>query len=129
MKQLIAEGKLDKAKNIIDLAVNKTPIDYYGYYLTLEPFATGYYEIGQKEKARELISKLMNKYKEELLYFSTFKSVDQSFMATDIISAIERYRSLLEVMKKQGDIQFYNKSRVEFNSYNNRFSRFQRDNE
>jgi len=129
MKQLIAEGKMDKARNIIDLAVNKTPVDYYGYYLTLEPFATGYYQIGQKEKAQALLSKLMTKYKEELLYFSTFKSADQSFMATDIVTAIERYRSLLEVMKKQGDIQFYNKSRGEFNSYNNRFSRFQRDNE
>ena len=71
----------------------------------------------------------MTKYKEELLYFSTFKSSDQSFMATDIVTAIERYRSLLEVMKKHGDIDFYNKNRGEFNSYNNRFPRFQRDNE
>ena len=40
---------------------------------------------------------------------------------------IERYRSLLKVMKANGDIDFYNKNRNEFNSYNNRFPRFQRD--
>lgn len=129
MKQLITEGKNDKARNVIELALSKMPLDYYGYYLTVEPFATGYYQIGEKQKARDLISKLMNKYKEELLYYSTFNSADQSFMATDIVTAIERYRSLLEVMKKQGDIEFYNKSRGDFNSYNNRFQRFGRDKE
>ena len=25
----------------------KTPIDYYGYYLTLEPFVGGYYKTGE----------------------------------------------------------------------------------
>jgi hypothetical protein len=128
-KQLIAEGKLAKAKKIIDLAVTKTPVDYYGYYLTLEPFVSGYYEIGQKEKARELVGKLMNKYKEELLYYSTFTFADQSFMAEDIVRAIERYRSLLQVIKEHGDIELYNKSRGEFNASNGRFSRFQRENE
>jgi hypothetical protein len=128
-KQLIAEGKLAKAKKIIDLAVTKTPIDYYGYYLTLEPFVSGYYEIGQKEKARELVGKLMNKYKEELLYYSTFTFADQSFMAEDIVRAIERYRSLLLVIKEHGDIELYNKSKGEFNASNGRFSRFQRENE
>jgi hypothetical protein len=128
-KQLITEDKLDKAKKIIDLAVTKTPVDYYGYYLTLEPFVSGYYEIGQKEKARELVGKLMNKYKEELLYYSTFSFADQSFMAEDIIRAIERYRSLLLVIKEHGDIELYNKSRGEFNASNGRFSRFQRENE
>ena len=128
-KQLIAEGKLAKAKKIIDLAVTKTPVDYYGYYLTLETFVSGYYEIGQKEKARELVGKLMNKYKEELLYYSTFTFADQSFMAEDIVRAIERYRSLLLVIKEHGDIELYNKSKGEFNASNGRFSRFQRENE
>ena len=105
------------------------PIDYYGYYLTLEPFATGYYQIGEKQKARELIEKLMTKYKEELKYYSTFKATDQTFMGTDIVTAIERYRSLLKVMKEQGDIEFYTKNRSEFNSYNARFKNFGRDNE
>ena len=129
MSQLIAEGKNDKARKVIELALSKTPIDLYGYYLTLEPFAKGYYEIGEKSKAQDLIEKLMTKYKDELKYFSTFKSSDQTFMATDIVTAIERYRSLLKVMKEQGDVEFYNKSKIEFNSYNNRFPRFGRDKE
>jgi len=127
MEQLIKEGKIDKAKKVIDLAITKTPIDYYGYYLTLEPFVGGYYKTGEKQKARDLISKLAAKYKDNLRYYSTFNSSDQTFMATDIVTDIERYRSLLKVMKANGDIDFYNKNRSEFNSYNNRFQRFQRD--
>jgi len=127
MELLIKEGKIDKAKKVIDLAITKTPIDYYGYYLTLEPFAGGYYKTGEKQKARDLITKLASKYKDNLRYYSTFNSSDQSFMATDIVTDIERYRSLLKVMKANGDIEFYNKNRNEFNSYNNRFPRFQRD--
>jgi hypothetical protein len=127
MEQLIKEGKIDKAKKVIDLAITKTPIDYYGYYLTLEPFVGGYYKTGEKQKARDLITKLTAKYKDNLRYYSTFNSSDQSFMATDIVTDIERYRSLLKVMKANGDIDFYNKNRNEFNSYNNRFQRFQRD--
>ncbi|WP_264512313.1 DUF2723 domain-containing protein [Flavobacterium sp. N1719] len=121
MDQLIAEGKTKEAKNIIALALDKMPLDYYGYYLTLEPFVNGYYKVNEKQKARELANRLIGKYQQELLYYSTFSVNDKTFMATDIISAIERYRSLLKTMKKNGDIDEYNKQRPTFNSYNNRF--------
>ena len=129
MKQLIKEGKNKKALKIIELAINKTPIDCYGYYLTLEPFGEGYYQIGEKEKARKFISKLTTKYKEELLYYSTYSYTDQNWISDDISRAIERYRNLLLVIKKQGDTEFYNKNKSEFNSINQRFYRFGRENE
>lgn len=126
MYQLIKEGKIAKAKNIIEMGVTKFPLDYYGYYSTVEPFADGYYKVGETQKARDLLTKLMNKYKENLKYYSTLKAVEQSDIGTDIVTDIERYRSLLEVMKKNNDAAFYNKSKVEFNSFNNRFQQFER---
>jgi hypothetical protein len=62
-QQLINEGKTEKAKKIIDLALTKMPMDYYSYYTMLEPFAAAYYEVGEKAKARALLDKLTNKYK------------------------------------------------------------------
>ncbi|WP_297512290.1 DUF2723 domain-containing protein [Flavobacterium sp.] len=121
MDLLIKEGKIKQAKNIIELALAKMPLDYYGYYLTLDPFVNGYYKVGEKEKARELALQITKKYQQELLYYSTFNANDKSFMGTDIISAIERYRNILKVVKKNGDIDFYNQCRGPFNSYNNRF--------
>ena len=47
----------------------------------------------------------------------------------DIMTDIERYRSLLGVMKDRGDMAYYNRHRAEFNRYNAKFRRFGRDDE
>ncbi len=129
MEQLINEGKKDKAKTIIDLAMTKMPVQYFGYYSLLDPFAGGYYEIGEKQKARQLLDQLMTKYKQNLDYYKELRPSEQSDLIIDIITDIERYRGLLHVMKDRGDIEYYNKNKSVFNSYNNMFKRFQRDSE
>ncbi len=127
MEQLINEGKNDKAKKIIDLAMSKMPVNYYSYYSLLDPFAGGYYEVGEKQKARQLLDQLMTKYKENLTFYRNLRPTEQSDIAIDIMTDIERYRSLLEVMKDRGDMEYYNKNKVVFNSYNKMFERFGRD--
>ena len=129
MDQLITEGKIEKAKKVIDLAMTKMPVDYFGYYTLLEPFASGYYELGEKQKAQQLLAQLIKKYQEELLFFSGMSMSDQTFSKMDIITDIERYRSLLLIMKENGDDDSYNKARKEFNAYNAKFTRFNRDKE
>ena len=129
MDKLIAEGKTKKAKNIIDLAITKMPLDKFNYYSMVEPFTKGYYEVGEKAKAQQLLEKLITKYKENLNYYSGLKVAEQSEITVDIITDIERYRSLLEVMKESGDIPFYNKNKVIFNTYIKIFEHFGRDKE
>lgn len=125
--QLIKESKKEKAKIIIDQALSKMPIDYYGYYTMVEPFAAAYYKVGDKTKAREVLEKLMTKYKQSLTYFSGIQPSIQNGIARDIITDIERYRSLLITMKENGDDEFYNKNKGTFNSMNKRFERFGRE--
>ena len=129
MDQLIAEGKLDKAKKIIDLCLTKMPISKFGYYSVVEPFAKGYYQVGEKLKAQQLLEQLITKYQENLNYYGNLNAVDQNDIAIDIITDIERYRSLLQVMKENGDTQFYNKNRAPFNTYIKMFDHFGRDRE
>jgi len=129
MEQLINEGKKDKAKKVIDLAMDKMPLQYFGYYSLLDPFAGGYYEIGEKEKARHLLDELITKYKQNLDYYKELRPTEQSDLIIDIITDIERYRGLLHVMKDRGDIEYYNKNKSTFNSYNKAFERFGRDTE
>jgi hypothetical protein len=127
MDQLIIEGKKDKAKEIIDLAMTKMPLEKFGYYSLVEPFAKGYYKIGEKAKAQQLLEKLIAKYKENHNYYGNLKSSEQNSVAVNIITDIERYRSLLQVMKENGDIPFYNKNRPPFNTYVKMFARFGRE--
>jgi hypothetical protein len=129
MNQLILEGQKEKAKKIIDLAMTKMPLDSFGYYSLVEPFAAGYYKIGEKVKAQQLLDKLVFKYQENLNYYGNLKSSEQSSIAIAIITDIERYRSLLQVMKENGDIKFYNTNKIAFNTYIKMFERFGRDKE
>jgi tetratricopeptide (TPR) repeat protein len=129
MNKLISEGKNDKAKNIIDLAMTKMPLEKFDYYSLIDPFAKGYYAIGEKAKAQELLQQLITKYKENLDYYSKLEPSEQTDIAIEIITDIERYRGLLQVMKESGDIAFYNKSKIPFNTYVNIFERFGREKE
>jgi hypothetical protein len=74
--------------------------------------------VGEKAKAQVLLEKLMAKYKDNLNYYSHLKSSEQTSLAVDIITDLERYRSLLLVMKENGDLNFYAKNKTVFNTYN-----------
>lgn len=129
MNQLILEGKKDKAKNIINLAMTKMPVEYFDYYSLVEPFAGGYYKIDEPLKAQQLLDKLILKYRENLNYYGKLAPSEQTSIAIPIITDIERYRSLLTVMKENGDLNSYNKNRIIFNTYIKMFERFGRDRE
>ena len=123
---LITEGKLEKAEKVIDLAMEKMPVKYFEYYSMLEPFVIGYYEVGKKEKARAIISEVIKKYQENLTFYNSWKPSEQNFGAIDIVSDIEYYRSLLQVAEAAEDLEFYNKEKAKFNTFNKMFDRFGR---
>ncbi|MEM1001830.1 MAG: DUF2723 domain-containing protein, partial [Bacteroidota bacterium] len=52
IEALIQKDELDKAEEIADLAMEKMPVDKFGYYTLLEPYINAYYEVGNVEKAR-----------------------------------------------------------------------------
>lgn len=126
METLILEGKKEKAEKVIDLAMAKMPIAYFEYYSMVEPFAMGYYEVGNKEKARKVVAELIQKYQESLTFYSGYKLAEQYYYASDIVSDIEQYRSLLEIVKAAEDRAFYEKEKVKFNNFNKRFAIFNR---
>ena len=129
MDQLIKEGKNEKAKNVIDLAMTKMPLNKFDYYSLVDPFAEGYYKVGEKAKAQQLLTQLIEKYTANLNYYSQLSATEQVDIATEIITSIERYRGLLEIMKASNDITFYNKSKKTFNTYISVFERFGREKE
>ena len=54
---------------------------------------------------------------------------EQNSYAVDIVTDIERYRSLLWIMKDNNDTASYDAAKTDFNKYNKMFERFGRDNE
>jgi hypothetical protein len=109
--------------------MTKMPVDQFEYYSLVDPFAKGYYDVGEKAKAQKLLTQLIGKYTENLNYYSHLSSSEQVDIAIEIVTDIERYRGLLEIMKESGDIVLYEKSKKTFNNYISIFERFGREKE
>ena len=77
LPKLINENKIDKAKEIINIAMENMPVEYFGYYAFVEPFVDGYYKVGETKKARDLFQKLKNIYQERLDYYANLPFDEQ----------------------------------------------------
>jgi hypothetical protein len=114
---LIDKGEPDKAKEIIDLNLEKMPVDYFGYYSLLTPFIEGYYRINEQEEARKLFEKIAEKHQDELEYFDSLSLNLQYELGEDILTEIERYRALIEVVVDNKDKEFISSNIIEFQRY------------
>lgn len=121
MEQLINEKQLDKAEDIADIAMENMPVDHFGYYTLLEPYISGYYEVGSKDKARKLFKDVAKKYQESLAYYSKLKVEKQYEMAEDIITDIERYKGIVDVLLEY-DPEF---AETEMQTFNNNLKLFE----
>ena len=124
METLINEGKNDKAEKIIELAMTKMPIDEFGFYTFVEPFAEGYYELGKNDKARNILEQLRKKCNEELLYFIKLHPSEQNNLNREIYTALVRYRRLIDIAERADDTAFFNTEKEKFNNYNKIFPQY-----
>ncbi|WP_299222836.1 DUF2723 domain-containing protein [uncultured Psychroserpens sp.] len=127
MEQLINEDQFDKAENIADLAMEKMPVDKFGYYTLLEPYISGYYEIDKKDKARRLYRDVAKKYQENLKYYSELTIENQTRYIEEIITDIERYRALVDVLVIYNDKELALEETEKFNNYLKLFKHFTDD--
>lgn len=121
---LVAENKIDKAKSAIDIVMTNQPFGYFGYYTTLNGFIKNYYAVGEPEKARNLFLKLAKKYQEYLEYYSKLGLDAQYSYGSKIITNMERYRELLEDIRKDPEEGFFDKQIDVFNGYIDTFTSF-----
>ncbi|MBR9844786.1 MAG: DUF2723 domain-containing protein [Algicola sp.] len=124
MEQLINEDQLDKAENVADLAMEKMPVDKFGYYTLLEPYIGGYYEIEKTDKARKLYQDVAEKYQENLKYYSELSIENQTRYLDEIVSDIERYRGLVDLLVIYNDKDLALKETEKFNNYLRLFRHF-----
>ncbi|WP_340075252.1 DUF2723 domain-containing protein [Leptobacterium sp. I13] len=129
VEALLQEDEKEKAEDILNLAMEKMPVDKFGYYVFLEPYMEGYYKIDKKEKARVIFNQIAVKYQENLDYYSTLPLDLQYQMASDIVSDIERYRGILDILVINDDEKIGREKVDQFNTYLEKFNHFYRDDE
>jgi hypothetical protein len=117
IEQLINEEKLGKAEEIADLAMEKMPVDTFGFYTLLEPYISAYFEVGNKDKARKLFRDVAKKYQENLVYYSGQNLDRQGEIIDEIFTDIQKYRSLVDVLVTYDDRDFALEETKKFNEY------------
>lgn len=117
IEKLINEEQLEKAEEIADLAMQKMPVDIFGYYVYLEPFIGAYYETEADDKARALYKEVVVKYQESLNYFSGVSDENKEKHIQSIYFDIERYKSLVDTISIYEDEVFVKAEMEIFNGF------------
>ena len=121
---LMNEDKNDKAEKVLDLAMEKMPVEFYDYYSLLEPYVLGYYELGKTEKARKVYEDVAKIYQEHLVYYNGLTYKRQRSVADEIITDMERYRGLVTIVAMFDDESYGKDEARKFNEYIKMFGHF-----
>ena len=124
METLIAENKIDEAKDVINIAMENMPVEHYYFYAFVEPFVDGYYKVGETQKARELFGKLKKVYQEHLEYYANIPLDEQYDKIDDILSDMQAYRRNIDILIENGDKELAESETIIFNEYIDKFSQF-----
>ena len=124
VENLLNEQDTTRAKKVLDLAMKNMPVEHFNYYALLEPYVTGYYEVGEPERAREIWEKIATHYKENLEYYSSWGIDRQYRYFNEIVSNIERYRSLVDLLVVHQDEEILEEKAEEFNKHLEMFRHF-----
>jgi len=122
--QFIKENKVVKAEEILDLGIEKIPLEIYEYYTPLHSFVSSYYQINQKEKARSLWNQLANKYQEQLVYFASLTYDRKLEHFESIMDNVTYYRDLIDTLVEHKDEKLIDQEIDTFNKYLNMFPEF-----
>ena len=124
VEKLIQEDKKEKALNVIDLAMEKMPVEHFQQYTLLEPFISGYYQLEKPEKARDIWNQVARVFQSRLDYYSSFSQDAQYGIAERILTDIERYRSLVDLIIIHDEESISKEKAAEFNDYLMLFDHF-----
>jgi hypothetical protein len=124
-EDLIDENKIDRAREVIDLAMTNMPLEYYGFYTFAEPFLDGYYKTGETVKARGLFGKLRDIYRDRLDYYENIPLDQQYEQIEDILADMEAYKRVIDIAIDNDDRELAEKETVLFNEQLDRFGFYQ----
>ena len=110
-RQLVKEGKKEKAEKILDLAMNNFPIEYYipfnnqvKYYFT-EPYIDLYYQVGNKKKAADIAMKLYIKTEENLNFYKGMDFAEQQQYGYEIIDNFNTAYRIIDNCENYNDVE------------------------
>ena len=93
--ELIKEKQFDKAEEILDLSIEKMPIEKYDHYAMVLGYIDSYYRIDKKEKARNVVRTLVDIFEDRLDYYTELDDYDIMQNKDDIDGTLLMYNNVL----------------------------------
>ncbi|WP_196885558.1 DUF2723 domain-containing protein [Aureivirga sp. CE67] len=115
--KFIEENKKQEAEAVLDLSLEKMPVDKFGHYSLLLGYVESYYALGNKEKARALADKLIKKCQENINYYVNFPDNFITSVYDELETNIVLYNTLVEVSVDYDSEEFASKQQAEFVKY------------
>jgi len=114
---LISEGQNEKAKEILDISLEKMPVNKFGHYSMLISYIDLYYLLNEKEKARTLIAELNKVFQENLTYYSQFDESYFGMIEDELQRSLLMYDQIIKTAAQFDDETYITSLKEEYVSY------------
>ncbi len=93
--ELIKEKDFGRAEEILDMSLEKMPMEEYGYFRLVIGHIESYYNIDRPEKARKIAEFLIQNFKERIYYYSGVSSYELSMNFNDLEGTLDLYKYII----------------------------------
>ncbi|MDX5326951.1 MAG: DUF2723 domain-containing protein [Bacteroidota bacterium] len=118
--ELAKEGKNEKAIEVADLAMEKMPIEKFGFNYFVFGLIEAYYRAGANDKGHDLVMAYADRLDEELLYYNQFKGTKRKLVEQDAQNAAQYYQMLIQLYQ-QFEVKDFSNEGVQKNPLYERF--------
>ncbi len=93
--ELIKEKDFVRAEEILDMSMEKMPMESYGYFRLVIGHIESYYLIDRPEKARKIVEFLIVNFKERIYYYSGLSSYELTQNFGDLEGTLDLYKYII----------------------------------
>jgi len=93
--ELIKEKDFERAEEILDMSLEKMPIESYGYFRLVIGHIESYYSIDRPEKARKIVEFLIENFKERIYYYSGLSSYELTQNFGELEGTLDLYKYII----------------------------------
>lgn len=98
--ELIKEGDKTRAREVLDRCEEVLPESKFEYNYFIFPIIDGYYQLGDKEKARGMIDLYADRLDEELRYYAQFTGSKRKAIEQDVNAALQYYQMCFQLVRQ-----------------------------
>ena len=100
------EGNKEKAKEILDLVMDKVPVSLYPPRSSILDILDAYYKLDLKDRARKLATNILNQKTEKIDYLFGFEQAYKSHILPQLSWEIDFYRGVMTLFGTYDQEQF-----------------------